>query len=129
MYKNFRIFFSWPLVGIYAFLIFTLSSLSQPFGQFGGIDRYQKYHLDWVLHGVEYALFGFLLIRAMALSFGRMAFSKLFWLAVVLGILYGASDEWHQSFVPLRDCSAVDWLADSIGVFLGSIFYARNKGV
>ena len=121
-----KVFLSWVLVLADAALIFYLSSQSHPIPFIG---RFEKYHVDFFLHSVEYALFGFLLIRAMALSFGRMAFSKLFWLAVVLGILYGASDEWHQSFVPMRDCSFVDLLADSIGVFLGSIFYARNKGV
>ena len=33
--------------------------------------------------------------------------------------LSGAADEFHQSFVPGRDCSALDWLADLSGAFLG----------
>lgn len=41
--------------------------------------------------------------------------------AVLLGIgyVYGALDEWHQSFVPGRTPSAADWVADMVGVTLG----------
>ena len=38
---------------------------------------------------------------------------------IVAGALYGATDEWHQSFVPGRDASVLDWLADLCGVTLG----------
>lgn len=39
---------------------------------------------------------------------------------VFLGvILFGLSDEWHQAFVPGRECSVLDWLADAIGALLG----------
>ena len=38
---------------------------------------------------------------------------------LLLGIGYGALDEWHQSFVPGRDPSAGDWVADAAGVILG----------
>lgn len=33
--------------------------------------------------------------------------------------LFGALDEWHQSFVPGRDTSIWDWAADSIGAAFG----------
>jgi VanZ family protein len=36
----------------------------------------------------------------------------------VIGILYGLSDEIHQSFVPNRACTASDFFADSVGVIL-----------
>ncbi|WP_306591220.1 VanZ family protein [Geothrix sp. 21YS21S-4] len=29
--------------------------------------------------------------------------------------LYGASDEWHQAFVPGRSCEVADWAADTVG--------------
>jgi VanZ family protein/UDP-2,3-diacylglucosamine pyrophosphatase LpxH len=32
---------------------------------------------------------------------------------------FAALDEWHQSFVPGRDCSAWDWSADALGAALG----------
>ena len=33
--------------------------------------------------------------------------------------LFGALDEWHQGFIPGRDGSALDWVADSLGAGLG----------
>ena len=45
-----------------------------------------------------------------------------------LGMVYGVLDEWHQSFVPGRDPSWGDWVADAAGVVLGYFllrFYLR----
>ena len=39
-------------------------------------------------------------------------------LLAVIGVLYGLSDEIHQSFVPNRECTLSDFLADAIGVLL-----------
>ncbi len=110
----------------YAGLIFYLSSESHPAPFLGPLE---KYHIDFLIHGVEYALFGILLSNSLGISFPKSPRQILFWAAVILGALYGASDEWHQSFVPMRDSSAVDWLADTIGVILGSYFYARNQSL
>lgn len=35
-----------------------------------------------------------------------------------LTVLYGAADEWHQSFVPGRTCSWVDLVSDGMGAAL-----------
>ena len=43
------------------------------------------------------------------------------WTLITIGIIYGVSDEWHQSFVPGRNPSSADLLADVIGVFLGYV--------
>ena len=37
--------------------------------------------------------------------------------------LYGIIDEIHQSFVPLRECSIVDWIADTIGAVVGALIF------
>lgn len=39
-------------------------------------------------------------------------------LALVFASLYGASDEWHQSFVPGRSADVWDWVADTLGAML-----------
>jgi VanZ family protein len=33
---------------------------------------------------------------------------------------YGATDEWHQSFVPGRSADVRDWFADAAGAFIGA---------
>lgn len=38
---------------------------------------------------------------------------------VVLCVLYGGFDEWHQASVPGRTSSFTDWITDTCGVFLG----------
>jgi len=38
---------------------------------------------------------------------------------IFLGVLFAASDEWHQAFVPMRASSAGDFLADMAGVIFG----------
>ncbi len=75
---------------------------------------------DWLLHALEYGVLGFVLARACAggLSRGRLGLGPL-GLTLVLGTLYGVSDEWHQSWVPGRDASARDVLADMVGSGLG----------
>ena len=41
-------------------------------------------------------------------------------LAVLLAVaFFGATDEWHQAFVPGRSCEFTDWLADAVGGALG----------
>lgn len=47
--------------------------------------------------------------------------SPLKWSAI-FGILYGASDEIHQYFVPNRSAEVQDWAADVIGVILAVLF-------
>jgi VanZ family protein len=41
-------------------------------------------------------------------------------LAALVGSAYGAVDEFHQYFVPGRECSFWDWLADTFGAFFGA---------
>jgi VanZ family protein len=68
---------------------------------------------DKLQHASAYVAGGFLL--SFAVGDGEHAPT----LAAALGLLYGISDEIHQSFVPLRDCDVHDWFADATGVLLG----------
>ena len=78
--------------------------------------------LDKVAHFGEYAVLGF----ALAGSLRRDAphrWPVVVLLAVAIGAaaLYGASDEFHQRFVPGRDPDVHDWLADVIGATAGAL--------
>ena len=43
-----------------------------------------------------------------------------YFLSFLAGALFGASDEVHQYFVPLRQMDPVDWMVDVAGVMAGS---------
>jgi VanZ family protein len=46
---------------------------------------------------------------------------------VLIGLVYAATDEVHQSFVPGRSPDAADWLADALGVAAGCfVLYLRS---
>ena len=42
-------------------------------------------------------------------------------LALAAGAVYAATDELHQSFVPMRQADFLDWLVDVIGVLAGML--------
>ncbi|MFA5405520.1 MAG: VanZ family protein [Ignavibacteria bacterium] len=47
--------------------------------------------------------------------------------ALIFTVLYGASDEFHQYFVPGRSCEFYDWLADIFGAIFGIVLILINK--
>jgi len=103
----------WILTVSYMGVIFYLSSL-------GGSDLPTLLgNFDKVIHMFLYLILAFLL----SLSLNKSGIKRyVFLLAFLISVFYGASDEFHQSFVPDRDVSLYDLLADTIGAFLGSYF-------
>lgn len=78
-------------------------------------------------HLVAYGVLGTLVLIALRTWFAftwRVAAA-----AIVIAVLYGLTDEIHQSFVPGRDASAADLLLDAIGATIGvAILYRwRSK--
>jgi len=95
--------------------IYWVSSESDPLPQVSSLVW------DKILHTSEYAGLALLLIRAL---FGEgLSWSTSALAAVILSSVYGASDEWHQVFVPLREADISDWLADTIGASAGAFAY------
>ena len=45
------------------------------------------------------------------------------WLPTLIIGLWAITDEIHQSFTPGRESSALDWLADTTGAFLGAVIF------
>jgi VanZ family protein len=95
-----------PVIG-WMGLIFFASSRSDT----GAIGRIP----DWLTHGATYFVLGLLLLRALGGGLDRRLSPGAGLLALGLGAAYGASDEWHQSFVPGRDASVWDVAKDVAG--------------
>jgi len=79
---------------------------------------------DKLFHMIAFGLLGFFLMGGMkATSSGYR--TRQVWLVVVLVVLYGVLDEFHQYFVPGRTVDSYDALADAAGALLGawSMYY------
>lgn len=83
-------------------------------------------------HGTEYAILGMLLVGTL---YGIVIINDVNRYSIpsfVFGVLYAASDEFHQLFVPGRSGNAVDVCIDSIGLLTGillvnCILYIYNR--
>ena len=99
----------WLPALLWAGAIFWLSALPHP--PTPGPDFPFK---DKVGHGMLYCVFGWLL--AYGLRRGQnLSLPKSVILAILIASAYGASDEFHQQFVPNRTCDVFDWTADTLG--------------
>jgi VanZ family protein len=101
----------WLPVVLWAVVIFTLSAIPDLGTGLGTWDTI----LRKLAHTAEYALLGALLLRAI----GRAQ------LAFLLGVLYAASDELHQTFVRGRHGSPIDVGIDAVGVAIGLFLWQR----
>ena|SRR3989338_8367635 len=116
---------AWTFVFLYAAVIFGISSISRPPIYLD--PRIEILHPDWIFHVLEYGLFGYLLARAFAITHDFHSPIFLLLAVIVVGSLYGATDEWHQSFVSGRDSNAEDWIVDTLGVSIGSLQWISKK--
>lgn len=111
--------FAWTWLPILAYvaLIFTLSSqpgLAPPF-HFTNSDKFA--------HTLEYGGLGFLLVRAIRIRTrwtGPLAGGLV---ALGIGLVIAAFDEFWQSHVPGRDSNILDWMADAQGLILAQLAY------
>ncbi len=113
----------WQLPWVfYCGLIFYLSSLSNP------PDTISFPLSDKVKHALLYSILAVLTVQGFYKWPGEFfKRSSLIW-AILFCILYGASDEWHQSFVANRVPDIMDWVADVVGIAIGGLaYYIYNK--
>jgi Predicted integral membrane protein len=82
--------------------------------QIGLID----YNLRKMAHVTEYAILAALAYRAIRQDDPRFR-NRHVWLPLLIGVLYAASDEYHQSFSPSRGAKVEDVVIDSTGVIIG----------
>jgi VanZ family protein len=114
-----QVFWYWVPVALYAGVIFYLSAQSHPEDQLPSFLL--KEVSDKVLHAVEYGILSLLCYRALRWAAGPAVARYAVVLAIVTASVFGITDEVHQAFVPLRESSWQDWLADTIGAVIGAV--------
>ncbi len=106
----------WLAVVGCALLIFILSA--QPglkVSSDPGVDGPTRHLAHVVVYGLLTVLLGWSLAGRRALT-ARIAVAGAF-----LALAYGATDEWHQTFVPSRTGRPEDLVWDGIGAILGCV--------
>ena len=110
--KRFLIY--WLPVMLYCLAIFVQSSFPSQV-RAPGIPMADK-----ILHAAGYALLAALVFRAAAATRPEAPIGRTWIWSVLFASIYGALDEFHQSFVPSRSADAADILADAAGALLGA---------
>ena len=102
----------WGPVVAYMALIFILSSRTNP--------PLPSQLSDIQGHSIGYLGLTVTIGRALAGGVSSGATLRAAAGAWVIAVAYGASDEWHQSFVPGRSPDVADWFADAAGALAGA---------
>ncbi|MFN7977064.1 MAG: VanZ family protein [Vicinamibacterales bacterium] len=97
----------WAPVVAYMSLVFGLSAMSSPPSPIHVNDKIEHF----VFYG------GLALVALRATAGGRVAgvTTRALIAAWAIASFYGATDEFHQWFVPGRSADVADWLADTFG--------------
>lgn len=105
---------------LYAALIFSLSSLTKT-----PPIEIPIWNVDKLVHMLEYTIFGILLVLAFRSDQIGKPMRRANFQSIILGVLYGLTDEIHQYFVPGRTSSLADLGADALGILLGVWIFNR----
>ena len=98
-------------LGIYMVLILSISAIPTNI-----IPALGFRHADKIAHFFEYSILGFLAVQ----SFKPLNGYHLFYI-IFSGFIFGAFDEWWQSFISDRCTSLYDLSADIFGILVSSI--------
>src|SRR5215217_4052296 len=107
----------WIPVAGYTTLIFYLSAQSHPEQE---LPSFIMLFSDKLLHGIEYAVLGGLCYRAFRWGTNDIVARHAMLLAIFASSFYGMTDEVHQWFVPFRESTWQDWIADTTGAAIGT---------
>jgi VanZ family protein len=103
---------------VFAALIITLSSMSGISPPSLGVSWTDK-----IYHFGEYFAFAFLIFRAFSPEHSSPKRTRYYVILFLFGLVFGAIDEKVQYYIPFRDCSIFDLMADAIGYTVsGTVF-------
>jgi len=109
--KTKKLLFSFPAIAV-AMIIFYVSSLEDI-----DLPLDEISFNDLIFHFIAYFIFGLsLMMAAYPWRMKRPYPVSTMVILIIIGVVYAASDEIHQFFVPGRTCTFSDFLADSAGV-------------
>ena len=111
----------WLPVVLFMVVIFYVSGI--PGSNIPSLFPYE----DLLYHFLAYFLLGYFFSRALNNTVWTQGYIKIVVLATIFGIIYGLTDEWHQSFVPLRNVSVFDLFIDSVAAFSGSLLFTFRQ--
>jgi len=121
--KIYQNIFNWSVAIGWLLMIFYLSSRSS----FPVELTSSTYNIiSSLTHVFLYAVWAWLLVRALKSSGSKLKRALI--CAFLIVIIYGAFDEWHQSFTPPREMSLSDWLIDGLSALIVIYYYSwKNK--
>lgn len=114
-----------PLL-VYSGAIFWASHQSAPFTPDLGFQWQDKLY-----HFGAYFMYGLVVLFALPALFPRLSQRKTTLVIIIAVMCYGASDEFHQYFIPGRSSEILDWCADSLGGIAAAVmayFIAGKRG-
>lgn len=110
--KNKKIAVYFPLVFYWITLIIATSLPSKDIPNLKINDKIE--------HFLAYLVLGFLFNLAVIFQNKYKYLKKYAFLSTIVFLsIYAIIDELHQVFIPGRECSFLDWGADTIGILLG----------
>ena len=106
-----------PIVWLYVIYSFSANRAVKTFELY-----WQDFIVKKLAHFGEYAILSVLLTRGLMGS--NITLKKAAIYSIFLSMVFGASDELHQSFIPGREPRIRDVLIDSVGGSFGGYFSA-----
>jgi len=111
----------WLPVLLWMALIFALSA--RPAVQATTVD-WADFFLKKTAHFIEYFILNFWLLLALKKT-QRLSRTRLFFTAFFISVIYAASDEFHQTFIPGREGRVRDVLIDTLGISASMWYFSR----
>ena len=111
----------WLAVILWMGLIFALSSIPSIETPF---EAAYDFTFKKLAHVTVYGILTALLFSALRIHISNSGHARL--ISVLIAVLYGISDEWHQTFVPGREGTLRDVAIDAAGA-IGLSIWLRSK--
>lgn len=101
-----------------ALSIFVLSSFS-----LNAVHPVKYLFADKIIHFIIYFIFTGTILIATIENLKDKSKNFIVLITFIIAAIYAASDEFHQLFVPNRNCDFYDYLADLIGIIFSLFVY------